>query len=136
MKALSATPVLFMKWVEPSRDWFMKIGFTVMFDVPGERNLLGFVALQNNGVQVMLETRGNKNEEPEVRKRTLASGNGFEPSAAAIVFIEVDDVAAVIQALEGTKVIAERHKTFYGADEITYEEPGGHLVTFAQMERK
>ncbi|APV48938.1 hypothetical protein BWI17_04110 [Betaproteobacteria bacterium GR16-43] len=129
MKVHSATPVLFMKWVEPSRDWFMKVGFTVMFDVPAKNpRYLGFVGLQNNGVQVMLETRGNDNESPQIRERTLES-------AHAVVFIEVDDLDAVIAALAGTKVLAERHKTFYGADEISYEEPGGHIVTFAKMDR-
>ena len=130
MKALSATPVLFVKSVETSRDWFMKVGFTVMFDVPGpDPRHLGFAGLQNNGVQVMLETRGNANEAPLVQERTLESRN-------AVVFIEVDDLDAVIAALAGTKILAERHKTFYGADEITYEEPGGHLVTFARITRE
>jgi len=128
MKALSATPVLFVDRVEPTRDWFMKAGFTVMFDVP-EGDHLGFTGLQNNGVQVMVETRGNTNESAGVQAKTKESRN-------AVVFIEVDDVESVIAAMKGTKILAERHKTFYGADEITYEEPGGHLVTFAQMDRK
>ena len=58
MKVASITPVLFVDRVEPTRDWFMKAGFTVMFDVP-EGDHLGFAGLQNNGVQVMVETRGN-----------------------------------------------------------------------------
>ena len=128
MKALSATPVLFVDRVEPTRDWFLKAGFTVMFDVP-EGDHLGFVGLQNNGVQVMVETRGNSNESTGVQAKTKETRN-------AVVFIEVDDVESVIAAMKGTKILAERHKTFYGADEITYEEPGGHLVTFAQMNRQ
>jgi len=128
MKALSATPVLFVDRVEPTRDWFLKAGFTVMFDVP-EGDHLGFAGLQNNGVQVMVETRGNSNESTGVQAKTKETRN-------AVVFIEVDDVESVIAAMKGTKILAERHKTFYGADEITYEEPGGHLVTFAQMDRK
>lgn len=127
MKALSATPVLFVDRVEPTRDWFLKAGFTVMFDVP-EGDHLGFVGLQNNGVQVMVETRGNANESAGVQAKTKEARN-------AVVFVEVDDVEAVISAMMGSKVLAERHKTFYGADEITYEEPGGHLVTFAKIER-
>jgi hypothetical protein len=29
----------------------------------------------------------------------------------------------------------ERHAMFYKADEISYEEPGGHVVTFAKLDR-
>jgi hypothetical protein len=118
-----------MKWVEPTRDWFMKVGFNVMFDVPAkDPRYLGFVALEAGGAQVMLETRGNDNESREIRERTVESQH-------AVVFIVVDDLDAVIAALAGTKVLAERHTTFYGADEISYEEPGGHIVTFAKFNR-
>ncbi len=29
--------------------------------------------------------------------------------------------------------MVELHKTFYNSAELTYVEPGGHLVTFAQF---
>jgi len=29
----------------------------------------------------------------------------------------------------------KRHSTFYGADEISFMEPGGHIVTFAKIDR-
>jgi hypothetical protein len=49
------------------------------------------------------------------------------------VFVEVDDLDAVVASLDGEKVLVERHKTFYDSDELTYMEPGGNLVTFAQF---
>ena len=127
MKVSSATPVLFVDRVEPTRDFFLKAGFEVMFDVP-EGDRLGFVGLHHGGVQVMVELRGNSNEKEPFRGLT-------RESRRAVVFIEVDDLEAVIAALAGAKVVAERHKTFYNADELTYEEPGGNLVTFAKMDR-
>jgi hypothetical protein len=33
------------------------------------------------------------------------------------------------------RVGAERHTTFYRPEEISYEEPGGNLVTFAKYAR-
>ena len=51
-------------------------------------------------------------------------------SAAAVLF-----VGAIIAALKGEMVAAERHTTFYSADELTYEEPGGNLLTFAKIAR-
>lgn len=127
MKISSATPVLFVDRVEPTRDFFLKAGFTVMFDVP-EGDRLGFAGLAKDGVQVMVETRGNANEKQPFQGLT-------RESRRAVVFVEVDDLDAVISALQGEKVAAERHTTFYKADELTYEEPGGNLVTFAKMDR-
>ena len=57
MKISSATPVLFVDRVEPTRDFFLRAGFEVMFDVP-EGDHLGFVGLHQGEAQVMVETRG------------------------------------------------------------------------------
>ena len=127
MKISRVTPVLFVDRVEPTRDFFTRLGFTVMFDVPdGER--LGFVGMEKDGVQLMVETRGNANEGAAVREIT-------RQSRGAVVFIEVDNLEAVITALATEKAIVERHTTFYGADEISFMEPGGNVVTFAKFDR-
>jgi hypothetical protein len=127
MKVSRATPVLFVDAVEPTRDFFTKLGFTVMFDVP-EGDRLGFVGLEKDGVQVMVETRGNKNEGDAIREISRSS-------RGSVVFIEVDHLDSVITALATEKAIVERHTTFYGADEISFMEPGGHVVTFARFDR-
>jgi hypothetical protein len=127
LKIIRATAVLFVDAVEPTRDFFTKLGFTVMFDVP-EGDRLGFAGLEKDGVQVMVETRGNANEGTAIRE---ISRN----SRGSVVFIEVDNLDAVITALATEKAIVERHTTFYGADEISFMEPGGHVVTFARFDR-
>jgi hypothetical protein len=127
MKVTSATPVLFVDRVEPTRDFFKRAGFEVMFEVP-EGDRVGFAGMHHGGVQVMIETRGNTNEGAALQKLTKESKH-------AVVFIEVDDLDAVIGMLKGARVLVERHKTFYKADEISYEEPGGHVITFAKIER-
>ncbi len=127
MKITSITPVLVVDAVEPTRDFFLQAGFEVLFDVP-EGDRLGFAGLAKDGLQVMVGTRGNANESAGMQALTRTS-------RAAVVFIEVDDVDAIIAALAGRKVCDERHKTFYGADEISYEEPGGNIVTFARIEK-
>ena len=127
MKISRATPVLFVDRVEPTRDFFTKLGFTVLFDVP-EGDRLGFIGLEKDGVQVMVETRGNANESQPIRELS-------RQSRAAVVFIEVDNLDAVITALATEPAVVERHKTFYGADEISFMEPGGNVVTFARFER-
>jgi catechol 2,3-dioxygenase-like lactoylglutathione lyase family enzyme len=127
MKVTSATPVLFVDRVEPTRDFFTRLGFEVAFDVP-EGDRLGFAMVTKDGVNVMIETRGNANEPEALQKLS-------KESRRAAIFVEVDDLEAVISALKGSKVAVERHVTFYKSDELTYEEPGGHLVTFAKFNR-
>ena len=129
MKVARATPVLFVDRVEPTRDFFMKLGFTVLFDVPdASTGKLGFAGLEKDGVQVMIETRGNPNEGQALRELT-------RQSRAAVVFIEVDNLDAVIGSLATEPAVVERHKTFYGADEISFMEPGGNVITFARFDR-
>ena len=125
MKVAKAVPVLFVDRVEPTRDFFVRAGFKVTAEVPAG-NAVGFVILENNGVEVMAQTRGNENDSPAIQAIT-------RESRRAAVFVEVDDLDAVIAALKGAKVIAERHQTFYGSEELSYEEPGGSLVSFAKF---
>ena len=127
MKILNATPVLFVDRVEPTRDFFVRAGFTAVVEVPAG-DAVGFAILDKDGVQVMVETRGNANEPAAMQALS-------RDSRRAVVFIEVDDLDAVIAALRGAAVAVERHTTFYKADELTYEEPGGNLVTFAKLDR-
>ena len=125
MKIKRATPVLFVERVEPTRDFLKRVGFEVLAEVP-VANAIGFSMLEKDGVQMMVETRGNENEPAAIQAIT-------RESRRAAVFVEVDDLDAVIAALSAAKVIVERHTTFYKSDELTYEEPGGHLVTFAKF---
>jgi hypothetical protein len=128
MKISRATPVLFVDRVEPTRDFFKRVGFEVTVEIP-EGPAVGFALLAKEGVQVMVETRGNANEPPPIQFLSRDSRRAF-------VFVEVDDLDAVDAALDGEIVTVDRHKTFYGSEEITYEEPGGSLVTFAKFTRE
>jgi hypothetical protein len=125
MKISRATPVLFVDRVEPTRDFFTKLGFTVLFDVP-DGDHLGFAGLEKDGVQVMVETRGNSAEGPALQAFT-------KQTRGAVVFIEVDNLELAIAALAQEKVLVARHETFYGADEISFAEPGGNVVTLAKF---
>ncbi|MDQ3025638.1 MAG: hypothetical protein M3R58_03935 [Pseudomonadota bacterium] len=127
MKFASATPVLFVDRVEPTRDFFKRVGCQVAFEVP-EGDRVGFAMVTRDGANVMIETRGNLNEPPSLQALS-------RESRRAMVFIEVDDLDSVIAALDGEKVVVSRHITFYKADELTYQEPGGNLVTFAKISR-
>ena len=82
MKVSRVTPVLFVDRVEPTRDFFRQVGFEVVVEIP-EDDRAGFALMEKDGVQLMVETRGNANEPPEMRARVTrthgseAGGSGF-----------------------------------------------------------
>ena len=125
MKVKRAAAVLLVESVEATRDFFRRVGFEVTVEIP-DGGATGFAMLERDGVQVMVETLDNGHEPQALRNVTRASRH-------AAVFVEVDDLDEVIAALAGEKVLVEGHKTFYNSDELTYQEPGGHLVTFARF---
>jgi hypothetical protein len=127
MKVKRVTAVLFADRVEPTADFFKRVGFAASIEIK-EGNGLGFALLERDGMQLMVETRDNERESAALRALT-------RQSRSALVFLEVDDLDAVIDAMRGIAPLVDRHSTFYGADEITYTEPGGNLVTFAQFTR-
>ncbi|MBT8487800.1 MAG: hypothetical protein KJO65_03125 [Gemmatimonadetes bacterium] len=47
------------------------------------------------------------------------------------LFIEVEDIDDVIDAMEGYHVLVPRRQTFYGMDEIFVRAPCGTVVGFA-----
>jgi len=55
--------------------------------------------------------------------------------APPLLFVDVDNLDTAITALATEKAIVGRHTTFYGADESSFQEPGGNVVTFAKFER-
>lgn len=119
------TPILYVEAIEPSLPfWTERLGFEVTAQVP-EGDVLGFVILQKDGVEVMYQTRSSvANDVPALADT---------PMAGAFLFIEVDDIDAVQNALQGVEVAVPRRTTFYGADELFVREPGGNIVGFAEM---
>lgn len=120
------TPVLFVEKIEPSLDfWEKALGWARAVEVPGDSGL-GFVYLMKDGAGVMYQTYPSLEEDLPA----LASEISGHPT---FIYVKVDDLDVVIEKLDGFNVLVERRKTFYGADEIGYREPGGHVVVFAQF---
>ncbi len=119
------TPVLYVEQIEPVLPfWVDRLGFEKTAEVP-HGDALGFVILQKGGVEIMYQSR----ESVAGDIPALADS----PMGGTFLFIEVEDLNAVETALEGVEPIVPRRKTFYGADELILREPGGNVVTFAQM---
>ncbi len=119
------TPVLQVDSIEPVLSfWEDRLGFERTMAVPGETGL-AFVALKQGAVEIMYQTRASGGAELPLLLDL--------PIGGTILFIEVDDIDAVEVMLEGADILLPRHETFYGSTEITVREPGGNLVTFAEM---
>lgn len=125
MTVQSITAVLPVERIEPSVVFFKKIGFLTESEVP-EGDHLGFVILKHGTTQLMYQTYAS----------IAGDSDGFadiQKGAPTSIYIVVDDINAVEKALAGEAITIPRRKTFYGAEEIGYREPGGHLITFAKF---
>lgn len=128
MKIARLTPVLMVEAIEPVLDfWIKRLGFTRTTEVPHEGHL-GFVILAKDGIEIMYQTKASVAADVA----PLASS----PMKGTFLFLQVDDLDAIENALEGVTPVVPRRTTFYGADELIVREPAGNVVTFAQFARE
>jgi uncharacterized glyoxalase superfamily protein PhnB len=120
------TPVLYVEKIEPSFPfWVDKLGFTKTVEVP-EGDAAGFVILERNGFEVMLQTFASLRAD---RGDDSAAGTG-----STSLFIEVEDFGEFRPLLEGMEVVLPERLAFYGMREMAVREPGGHVVCIACVE--
>ena len=118
------TPVLFVKEIEPVLPfWMDKLGFTKTIEVP-HGNKIGFVALQKRTTEVMYQSFASLGEDMPLIAETR--------KGPTFLYIEIDNLDAVRNALKDFKIVQPERTAFYGMREIGFQEPGGHYVTFAQ----
>jgi hypothetical protein len=126
---MKITPVLVVPSIEPLLPLWEALGFARTAEVPhGER--LGFVILARENVELMLQTLDS------VRADEPRALEGPVPLGATSLFIEVDDLDAVVAKLPaGTDIFVERRTTPYGATETLIRDGAGNVVAFAQFAR-
>jgi uncharacterized glyoxalase superfamily protein PhnB len=118
------TPNLYTDDVEQAVNfWVERLDFEKTVEVPGEGGL-AFAALQKGNIELMYGSYASL-EEPGI-SGSYQRGTGF-------LFIEVDDLDAVLGAMKGVPMVSPVHETFYGATEFTVKDPAGHLLTFAHF---
>jgi uncharacterized glyoxalase superfamily protein PhnB len=119
------TAVLLVEEIEPCLNfWVVRLGFTKAGEVP-DGNKLAFVMLQKGTTEVMYQTYASVQKDDTQATKDMRKGPTF-------LYVEVDDLDAVIAALKGVPVVTPVRTTFYGAREIGVKDPAGHFVTFAQ----
>jgi uncharacterized glyoxalase superfamily protein PhnB len=125
MNVKKITPVLFVKDIEPVLPfWVDALGFSKTIEVPhGDK--LGFVALQKGNTEVMYQSYASLGEDLPLIAEASKKGPTF-------LYIEVDNLDAVLAALKNTKIVQPERTAFYGMREVGYQDPAGHFITFAQ----
>jgi uncharacterized glyoxalase superfamily protein PhnB len=126
MQVKRITPVLYVKEIEPClKFWVERLGFEPTAQVPdGDR--LGFVILQKGNLEIMYQSFVSAAKDVPAMAKEIEGGRTF-------LYLEVDNLQSVIDALKGVAVVVPRRTTFYGADEFGVKDPAGHVVLFAQM---
>jgi hypothetical protein len=124
---MKMTPVLIVPAIEPLLPLWEALGFARTIEMPHE-DRLGFVILVHENVELMLQTIDSVlADEPLVLEGPVAPG-------AAALFIEVDDLDAVVAKLPpGTDIFVARRTTPYGSTETLIRDGAGNIVTFAQF---
>jgi uncharacterized glyoxalase superfamily protein PhnB len=125
MNVKRITPVLFVNEIEPILTfWVDHLGFTRTIEVPhGDR--LGFVALQKGTTELMYQTFASLGDDMPLILEAAKKGPTF-------LYVEVDDLDAVLAALKDSKILQPERTAFYGMREVGFQDPGGHYITFAQ----
>ena len=121
---MKITPVLVVDEIEPSlKFWVGQLGFEKTVEVP-DGDKLGFVILQKEGTEVMLQTRASiKKDAGPAADAVLTSGSNL--------YIEVDNFAEALERVKGAEVLVPERTTFYGMRDIWVREPGRHVLGFA-----
>jgi len=119
------TPVLFVQAIEPVLPfWVDALGFVKAIEVPGGDGV-SFVALQKDGTEVMYQTCASVGEDMPQMAEAAKKGPTF-------LYIEVDDLGAILAALKKYKMSMPERTAFYGMREAGFQDPAGHYLTFAQ----
>jgi uncharacterized glyoxalase superfamily protein PhnB len=105
--------------------WVERMHFEKTTEVPDGGNL-AFAALQKGNIELMYGSYASLERESGGIPRSFQRGTGF-------LFIEVENLDAVVAAMQGVPIIAPVHKTFYGSTEFTVMDPAGHFITFASF---
>ena len=121
------SPVLIVDSVEPCITfWVDRFGFTAANQVPGPDGKLVFASVEKDGIEIMYQTRASVlAERPDAASEL--SGH------STVLFLTVENLDRVEQAVAGAPIVKPRHKTFYGSIELYVREPGGNAVGFAQI---
>jgi uncharacterized glyoxalase superfamily protein PhnB len=118
------TPVLYVEEIEPCLKFWERLGFQKTAEVP-DGDKLGFAMLQKDGTELMYQSFASQEKD--------LPGFAKQFRGPTFLYIEVASLDEVRSALKGVKAELAERTTFYGAREIGYRDPAGHVVLFAEF---
>ena len=120
--------VLLVDRIEPCLDfWVDRLGFEVRLRVEGDLGL-DFAILGRDEVEVVYRTL----ESIHQSSPGLVDGEAHQPWV--VLYVEVDDLDAVLPRLEGVEVVVPLRESIVGAREILVREPSGRIVALTSHE--
>ncbi len=126
VKIKKVTPLLFAQEIETCiRFWTERMGFEKTVEVP-EGDKVGFAMLEKNGMEIMYQSYASVDKDNPATGQAVRKGPAF-------LYIEVDDLGALVTAVNGAEIVMPTRTTFYGAKEIGIKDPVGHYLIFAQQ---
>jgi uncharacterized glyoxalase superfamily protein PhnB len=119
------TPVLFVERIEPCLPfWVDRLGFEKTVEVPAGDGI-GFCILVHGEVELMLQSRASVADDVPALSKGPFANDGLG------LYLEVEDIAKVRDAVNGCEIVVPERTTFYGAREIGVRAPGGFTVLFS-----
>jgi len=122
------TPNLVVADVERSLAFYRDVlGFSVVTTVP-ETAPYVFAIVASGDVQINLNA-----PEPAIAEYPAFAGRPI--GGTLTLFIDVDDVRAAHEALQGTvSIVMPLITQWYGLTEFAFTDPDGYILTYAQHE--
>jgi uncharacterized glyoxalase superfamily protein PhnB len=119
------TPNLYAERIEPCvQFWVERLGFEKIMEVPdGDR--LAFALLKKGDLEIMYGSYASLEKDLNVL--------GGRTAGPAFLYLRVQNLDRLLNAMAGAEVVKSVHTTFYGAREFSVKDPAGHIITFAQF---
>ena len=119
--------VLLVDRIEPCLDfWVDRLGFAVRLQVQGEDHL-EFVALCRDDVEVLYRTRDSLHDDAPG-----LVGDDHQPWV--VLYLEVNDLDALMPRLEGIEVVVPLRETILGTREVFVREPSGRILAISSRD--
>jgi len=126
---MQITPNLLVESIERALPFYEKLGFVKTVEVrhppDATHGPLGFVILAHGETQLMMQSRDS----------IAADVAGLEKDAyRTMLYVHVDALAPVREALASWPKVVPERTTFYGAREIIVRDVDGNVLAFASRE--
>lgn len=125
----SITANLMVESVEDTITFYQEVlGFTVGATVPNDSGTLNFAIITHNNLRLMFQQKDNFIEEYPILSTPIV-----KPSIS--LFMVVDNFMEFYNLVKDkAQILADIHKTFYGATEFAVADNNGYVITIAEKQ--